>query len=134
MNKQEYLDKLDKLGLDKSKYCIISGGVMLVLGLREKTSDIDIKVTPNYFLELQKRYTFKKSDKYEYLYELSDDIEVAVLDFSVDDIDYFEGYPINKIENELEWKVAHNREKDKKDIENIKKYLEIKNKTKERRR
>ena len=123
MNKQEYLQKLDELALDKNKYCIISGGVMLMLGLRDKTSDIDIKVTPDYFEELQSRFTFKKSPKYDYLYELSDEVEVAVQDFTKESIEYVDGYPINKIENELDWKIKNNREKDKPDIERIKKYL-----------
>ena len=123
MNKQEYLQKLDELALDKNKYCIISGGVMLILGLRDKTSDIDIKVTLDYFEELQSRFTFKKSPKYDYLYELSDEVEVAVQDFTKESIEYVDGYPINKIENELAWKIKNNREKDKPDIERIKKYL-----------
>ncbi len=123
MNKQEYLQKLDELALDKNKYCIISGGVMLMLGLRDKTSDIDIKVTPDYFEELKSRFTFKKSPKYDYLYELSDEVEVAVQDFTKESIEYVDGYPINKIENELAWKIKNNREKDKPDIERIRKYL-----------
>ena len=123
MNKQEYLQKLDELALDKNKYCIISGGVMLMLGLRDKTNDIDIKVTPDYFEELQSRFTFKKSPKFSYLYELSDEVEVAVQDFTKESIEYVDGYPINKIENELDWKIKNNREKDKPDIERIKKYL-----------
>lgn len=123
MNKQEYLQKLDELALDKNKYCIISGGVMLMLGLRDKTSDIDIKVTPDYFEELKSRFNFKKSPKFSYLYELSDEVEVAVQDFTKESIEFVDGYPINKIENELAWKIKNNREKDKPDIERIKKYL-----------
>ena len=123
MNKQEYLQKLDELALDKNKYCIISGGVMLMLGLRDKTSDIDIKVTSDYFEELKSRFNFKKSPKFSYLYELSDEVEVAVQDFTKESIEYVDGYPINKIENELDWKIKNNREKDKPDIERIKKYL-----------
>ena len=123
MTREEYLKKLDELGLDKTRYCIISGGVMLVLGLREQTSDIDIKVTPDYFEELQSRFTFKKSPKYDYLYELSDEVEVAVLDFDPDSVEYVDGYPLNKIENELEWKIKNNREKDQPDIKRIKEYI-----------
>ncbi len=44
MNKIEYLKKINELNLDKEKYCIISGGVMLLYNLREETEDIDIKV------------------------------------------------------------------------------------------
>lgn len=123
MNKQEYLQKLDKLELDKTRYCIISGGAMIMYGLREKTNDIDISIKPDYFEELKNRYHFKKSDKYENFYELSDDIEVMVANYNEDEVDYIDGYPINSIENELRWKLEHKREKDKQDIENIKKFL-----------
>ena len=50
---------------------------------RESTADIDIKVSKDYFEELQTRFVFKKSPKYEYLYEISDDIEVAVQDYDM---------------------------------------------------
>lgn len=72
MTKEEYIKKLDELKLDKSRYCIISGGVMLLYGLKETTEDIDIKVRPDYFEELKCIYNFTKSPKYSYLYEMED--------------------------------------------------------------
>ena len=83
MKKQEYLDRLEKLKLDKNRYCVISGGVLLVYGLKDTTSDIDIKIRPDYFEELKSIINFKKSPKIEYddLYEIDDDIEVAVRDY-----------------------------------------------------
>ena len=123
MNKKEYLKKLDSLNLDKNKYCIISGGAMLMHGLKEKTNDIDIKVLPEYFEELKRIYSFNKSPKYSYLYELGEDVELAVQDFNENDIDIVDGYPVLKLEIELEWKIKNNREKDKESIKIIKKYL-----------
>ena len=123
MNKETYLKKLDELGLDKSKYCIISGGVMLMYGLKETTNDIDIKVLPEYFEELKKRFTFNKSPKYDYLYELGEDIELAVLDFKEEDVLFVEGYPVELLEIQLKWKLEHKREKDKEAIEKIQAYL-----------
>ena len=94
MKKKEYLEKLDELVLDKSKYCIIAGGVMLMYGLKDETDDIDIRVLPSYFKELNNRYEFKKSNKYSYLYELGEFIEVAVVDFDKEDVEYIDGYPL----------------------------------------
>ena len=127
MNKEEYLKKLDELNLDKNMYCIISGGVMLMHNLKETTQDIDIKVKPEYFNELEKRFNIKKSPKYDYLYELSDEIEVAKLDFNEDEVEYIDGYPIELLEIELDWKIKNNREKDQEAIKVIKKYLSTKN-------
>lgn len=123
MNKEEYIKKLDSLNLDKDRYCIISGGVMLLYGLKEKTEDIDIKVKPDYFEELKERFNFKKSPKYPYLYEIDDETEVAVLDYNYSDVRMVDGYPVESLELQLKWMLENNRPKDKEKIEIIKKYL-----------
>ena len=123
MNKAEYLKKLDELQLDKAKYCILSGGAMMMHGLKEKTADIDIKVRPDYFEELKDRLSFKKSPKFDYLWGLGDDVEVAVQEYDDKDVEMVDGYPVIKLELELEWKIQHNRPKDKESIEILKKYL-----------
>lgn len=123
MNKEEYIKKLDSLNLDKDRYCIISGGVMLLYGLKEKTEDIDIKVKPDYFEELKERFNLKKSPKYPYLYEIDDETEVAVLDYNYSDVRMVDGYPVESLELQLKWMLENNRPKDKEKIEIIKEYL-----------
>ena len=123
MNKEEYINKLNTLGLDKNRYCIISGGVMLLYGLKATTEDIDIKIRPNYFEELKEKYKFKKSPKYEYLYELDDSTEVAVLDYSDEDVRLVDGYPVESLELQLKWMIEQNRPKDQEKIKIIKNYL-----------
>jgi len=123
MNKGEYLRKLDELRLDKAKYCILSGGAMVMHGLKEKTADIDIKVRPDYFEELKTRFSFKKSPKYDYLWELGEDVEVAVQDYDEKDVEMVDGYPVIRLELELEWKMQHNRPKDQESIRILKAYL-----------
>ena len=126
MNRIEYLKKLDELKLDKNRYCIISGGIMLLYGLREETEDIDIRIRPDYFEELKQRFKFKKSSKLDNLYELSNEIEVRVLDYDDSNIEMYDGYPVWKLELQLEWFKEHNREKDKKKIKIIEEYLKNK--------
>lgn len=126
MNKKEYLKKLDELNFDKNYYSIISGGLMLIHGLKEKTNDIDIQMLPEYFDSIKDNLDIKKSSKYDYLYELGEDVEIAVKNYSKDDIEFIDGYPALKLEKELEWKMEHNREKDKEAIKIIKEYLNIK--------
>lgn len=123
MDKSEYLKKLDALNLEKTRYCILSGGAMMMHGLKKATADIDIKVQPDYFEELKQRFDFRKSSKYDYLWELGDDIEVAVQDFSEDDVEMIDEYPVIKLELELEWKIKHNRPKDQEAIKILKEYL-----------
>ena len=127
MNKKEYLKKLDSLNLDKNKYCIIAGGIFLLYGLKDSTEDIDIKTSPEYFNELQKRFEFKKSSKYPYLYEMSGDIEVAVLEYDKTQVKFVNGYPVESLQFQLDWMIKENREKDKEKIKIIKKYLQENN-------
>lgn len=124
MNKIEFITKLDSLGLDKNRYCIISGGVMLLYDLKPSTEDIDIKIRPDYYEELKSRYEFKKSPKYDYLYELDDSTEVAVLDYKDENIRIVDGYPVESLELQLKWMLEQNRPKDQEKIKIIKKYLE----------
>ena len=122
MNKEEFLKKLDSLNLDKDKYCIIASGVMLMHGLREKTNDVDIRVTKDVFDELMNKYNMKQSERYDYVYELND-FDINCKDFIRDNIEFIEGYPVEKIELQLEWMIKNKREKDKEKIEIIKNYL-----------
>lgn len=124
MNKQEFLNKLDSLNLDKERYCIIAGGSMLLYGLRESTSDIDIRVDEDYFEQLKQRFEFKKSLKMANLYELTDDIEFKVQDFDKKNIKFVNGYPVESLELQLKWMLEHNRPKDQEKIIIIKDYLD----------
>ena len=124
MDIKSYKAKLDSLNLDKSKYCIISGGVMLFYGLKETTADIDIRVKPDYFEEMKKKFIFKKSNKYPNLYELDPLIEVKVQDFNSKDIRMVDGYPTESLELTLKWMLEHNRPKDQEKIQIIQNYIE----------
>lgn len=127
MNKKEFLKELDKLKLDKNRYCVISGGIMLLYGLKESTEDIDIMVRPDYFEELKERFDVKKSPKFTYLYELNDMTEVAVLDYDEDIVKWVDGYPVESLEVQLQWMIDHNRPKDKEKIKIIEDYLKKEN-------
>ena len=123
MNREEFLARLDSLNLDKQRYCVLSGGVMLLYGLRETTADIDIKVRPDYFEELKTKFIFTKSPKYPDLYELGDDVEVAVRDYDDKDVRAVLDHPVESLELTLQWMLKHNRPKDQEKIKIIQNYL-----------
>lgn len=114
---------VDELNLDKKQYCIIASGVMLMYGLRDEVDDVDLRVSPELFQILLEKYNMKQSSRYDYVYELSDKIDVNCRDFSQDDIININGYPVERLEKQLAWKLANNRPKDKEDIQKIQEYL-----------
>lgn len=123
MNKADFTGKLDSLKLDKNRYRIIAGGSLLLYGLKDETEDIDIKIRPDYFNELKSRFNFKKSPKESYLYEISDDVEVAVLDYDDKDTCFVDEYPVESLELLLDWMIERNRPKDQEKIKILKSYL-----------
>lgn len=45
MNKDKIIEVLKKYNFDKNSYVVISGAAMTMLGIKDKTNDIDIAVT-----------------------------------------------------------------------------------------
>ena len=45
MNRQEFIEKLESFGFPKTEYMILSGGSLLLRGLREQTQDFDLCVS-----------------------------------------------------------------------------------------
>lgn len=96
---------------------------MLLYGLKDSTEDVDIKIRHDYFEELKRIYSFKKSPKLSYLYELDESTEVAVLDYDDKDVRYVDGYPVESLELQLEWMLENNRPKDQEKINTLMHYL-----------
>ena len=123
MNRIEYLKKLDELNLDKNSYCIIASGSMLMHNLRDNCNDIDIRVSKELFQELFDKYNMKQSDRYDYAYELGDIIDVTCRNFDKDNIEFVDGYPVEKLEIQLNWMLENNRPKDQEKIKILQEYL-----------
>ena len=123
MNRIEYLKKLDELNLDKNNYCIIASGSMLMHNLRDNCNDIDIRVSKELFQELLDKYNMKQSDRYDYVYELGDIIDVTCRNFDKDNIEFVDGYPVEKLELQLNWMLENNRPKDQEKIKILQEYL-----------
>ena len=123
MNKKELLKKVDSLNLDKDKYCIIASGALLMYGLVDSCSDVDLRVTESLFNELQSKYNMNQSDRYDYVFEL-EEFDINCKNFSSNDIRFVEGYPVESLERQLKWMLENKRDKDKEKIIIIQKYLD----------
>ena len=126
MKKNEYLHKLDSLNLNKNDYCIIASGSMLMHDLCDEVSDIDIKVTEELFQILLDKYHMKQSTRYDYVYELNNEIDVNCRNFNRDNIEFIDGYPVEKLEVQLKWMLDNNRPKDQEKIKIVENYLKQK--------
>ena len=119
MNKEEYLNEIDKLNLQKNKYCITDDGAMLLFGLVDEVYNICLKVSSDYF-EMNELFKLIKE------YELTNHFQVLVSDFNPSDIFMIDGYPVEALERILEQKLNKNDNFDSDKIIKIKKYFKIK--------
>lgn len=125
MNKKELLNLVDTLKLPKEEYFILSGGALLMAGLRESTNDLDIGITKKGFEILKEKYALKLTDKNIPKYEITDKIECMLVEKLDLDITYIDNYPCQSLISIYNFKKRLNREKDMADILAIEKYLNI---------
>ena len=129
MNKQEIQTLISELNLDANKFCVISGGMMVLYDLRSQTEDLDLAICSDYLSILKNRFSLFPTGKYPNHYSFSfreREIEIIVKDLSHIKVEFIQGIPVNSIVEELEWKLKNKREKDQKDILLIQNYLKEK--------
>lgn len=126
MTIKEFKDKLDKLPFSKGDYYVISGGSLLLHGIRKETDDIDICLDQNLFEVLMKNNSLRLSDKENicpiYLYNG----EIECIFKSKEDFDCTttaDGYQTESLTSILAFKINRGLEKDLNDINKIKNYL-----------
>ena len=127
MNKQEIIEKLKQYNFDKSNYIVISGAAMVLLGIKDKTSYIDIATTQDYNDYLVDNYnvTFDRINEYnEPVYFIDNIVNFAVTYYS-DKKEYVEDIPVQNVNDILRLKKRLNREKDKIDIEKLEEYKRL---------
>ena len=126
MNKFELLKLVDSLSLPKEEYFILSGGALLMMGLRESTNDLDIAITTKGFELLKQNYLPKIKNQERQQYKITDDIECILVERLDSDITYIDNYPCESLISVYNFKKRANREKDQADILAIEKVLNIK--------
>ncbi|KKQ34417.1 MAG: hypothetical protein US52_C0060G0006 [candidate division WS6 bacterium GW2011_GWA2_37_6] len=124
-----YIEELKKLHLPEGQYAIFGSGPLAIRNIRA-SHDIDIIVTKKLWKKLIEKYNTKiqsdpvsiKIGNIEIFYnwmELTDKIEEMI-----NTAEIINELPFVQLKYVLEWKESMGREKDKKDIELINKYLE----------
>lgn len=125
MNRKDIINTLKKYNFDSTKYIVISSAAMVLLGIKDTTKDIDIAVSDDYYEYLLKNYNCKFERINEYgkkVYFIHDIINFSSTYYKNNRL-IIEEIPIQTANDILELKLFLKREKDYKDIELIKEYI-----------
>ena len=125
--KKQIIARLEELHLDDTKYWLITGGAMVLYGLREQTSDIDLGCTSDLADLLQQEgFPVERMPDGTRKIVVAEDVEIFE-NWLEDRVERFEGVPVISIQGLIEMKRALGREKDFRDIQLIReKYPEYK--------
>ena len=121
MNKEEVIELVESLKLDKNEFWILSSAALVIRGIYPDAGDLDIAVTEKGLEELKKNYDLK--EKGRGWYAISEKIECVVDTKEPWKIEKVEGYNLQSIEKYYEFLKESNREKDKARIPLIEKYI-----------
>lgn len=127
LDKKQIIARLEELHLDDTKYWLITGGALVLYGLREQTSDIDLGCTSDLADLLQQEgFPVERMPDGTRKIVVAEDVEIFE-NWLEDKVERFEGVPVISIQGLIEMKRALGREKDFRDIQLIlEKYPEYK--------
>ena len=127
LDKKQIIARLEELHLNDTKYWLITGGAMVLYGLREQTSDIDLGCTSDLADLLQQEgFPVERMPDGTRKIVVAEDVEIFEK-WLEDKVERFEGVPVISIQGLIEMKRALGREKDFRDIQLIlEKYPEYK--------
>ncbi len=126
MNKQELLNLISKLGIQKEEFYVLSSGSLVLRDIMLDAGDLDIAVTKTGLQKLKEQYDLVQKENGWYM--VSDNIECVCNenDFSSLKPEFVNGYYVQNINEYLDYLESSGREKDKKRIPLVKKYIEKK--------
>lgn len=129
---QELLERLKRLNLPPDQFALFSSGPMAVRGLREP-GDLDVLTTKKLFDELSQKYPVEQSWHGGKIKGIAKDIDVydttaspTSAEVLIENADVIGGIRYVRLEDVTIAKRAEGREKDLKDIQIIKEYLNSK--------
>ena len=118
-----YFKGCEKINLPPERVVVGAGGACVLLGIRESTNDIDVDVVKSDFDELLKvGYKSHLFGDDNVVLEVTEHMDVHGVDEIVDTV-VIEGVTCYSAKSVLDFKLKLNREKDKADIEALKKLL-----------
>ena len=128
MKKIELLNLLEELDFPKDEYYVLSGASLVLRGIKEEANDLDLCISAKLFNQIKDKFNLTDERKNECgFYKINDNLEIVVDKKEDFKMEIGEKYNLEDLQTILDFKLKRNKLKDKDDIENIKKYLHIKN-------
>ena len=122
MNKEELVELIDSLKIDKNEYWILSSSALVLRGIYHDVGDLDIAVTQKGLDELKKNYNLLS--KGNGWFTVNDKVE-CVLDTKEDwKVERVGPYNLESIKKYYDYLINSDREKDKLRIPLIEEYME----------
>ena len=126
MNRTEMLEKLEAFPFDRGDYWLVAGGAMLLYGIRLETADIDLGCCRGMADRLEEEgWLYQRMDDGRRWFKYGDTIELSE-DWMAGYVTEYDGWQVITPEGLILQKEELGREKDLRDIELIRKYLENK--------
>lgn len=130
------IEKIKELNLPKDQYVVIGSGTMAILGIKE-ANDIDISVTEELFDKLKETGEWEEFEKYRRpflkkdVFDINKSLGWEKYSTTIEEANksalFIDNIPFMNLDELIKFKIAMGREKDIKDVELIKEYI---NKTK----
>ena len=128
MRKIELLNLLEELNFPKDEYYVLSGASLVLRGIKEEANDLDLCVSEELFDQIKDKFNLTDEKKNDCgFYKINDKLEIVVDKKEDFKMEMGEKYNLEDLQTILDFKINRNLPKDKKDIDNIKKYLYTKN-------
>ena len=121
MNKEELMELIRSLKIDKEEFWILSSGALVIRGIYPDAGDLDIAVTEKGLQQLKENYNL--IEKANGWYIVNDKVECVLDTKEPWKIEKFGEYYLQSIEKYYEFLKESNREKDKARIPLVEEYM-----------
>ena len=124
MKREDIIHRLDQFNCDPSEYWLVTGAAMVIYGMKDETSDIDMGCTAKMADQLERDgHEAIRLDDGTRRFRVDHDIEIFE-NWLFDRVELVAGIPVISIQGLIEMKRSLGREKDKVDLERIEQYLQ----------
>lgn len=121
MNKEELMEVIRSLKIDKEEFWILSSGALVIRGIYPDAGDLDIAVTEKGLQQLKENYNL--IEKANGWYIVNDKVECVLDTKEPWKIEKFGEYYLQSIEKYYEFLKESNRDKDKARIPLVEEYM-----------